>query len=395
MTGSHYLDLAGVVYKYFRLRRRKGLLGPGYIIRNLRFTAGRLFSANRTRTDSPLIATLAVTSRCRLNCRHCSEGYRSGKELSRETIFAALDDLVALGCPIIALTGGEPFLRADFLQLLDRVPPTVAVIIYSSGMGLTPEIAAVLRGRRALAVSFSIDHSDPAEHDRRRGKAGSHAAAMAGIEMLAGGAVEIHVSTLATRDRLESGELKDFIRGLKKKGVAGVQVFQPRPVGKLTASDGMYLRPEEELRFIDLSRELENDPEAPLVLAYPALERPEALGCCGGYARVYVDSAGNVCPCDFAPLSFGSIEAEPFREIWKRMRGFFTTPGNRCLVRDNPALFGTPRTERNVRFSELARPEDLVAPPPGAFTARGERFYRALIPNLFLANTTLIQRKGK
>ena len=377
------------VFNYLRLRRAKGLLGADQLVKNLAFAGARLWGPRRTNGRSPLIATLAVTSRCPCNCLHCSEGYQGGYELPRAALDQTIDDLVNLGCPVIALTGGEPFFRSDFMDLLERVPASTASIIYTSGIGLSPELARRLQKKANLFVCFSLDHSEPDEHDRRRRRKGAHQAVLQGLSLLNKGKAELHVSTLVTRDRLQSGELSEFIRLTRKWGAACVQVFQPRPVGRLFGERAGLLTPNEERELFTIADEMNRDPEAPLVVACPALEQPDMLGCCGGYARVYVDSHGHVCPCDFAPLSFGRITDEPFAQIWSRMRTFFETPGSRCLVRDHPEVFARAREGRNLIFSELSDPETLQSPPPGVYQRFNEKFYRALIPNLLLATSAL------
>ncbi len=380
-----WLEVLRILYLYIRLRQRKGLMGPDFAVRGFRFAAARLLGPHRAHGRSPLIATVAVTSRCPLECHHCSEGYQDGYELPADVILRTLDELVTLGCPVIALTGGEPFSRPELVDFLDRIPSSVTALIFTSGIGLTESLSAALVRRRNLLVCFSLDHSDPQEHDRLRGREGSHAAVMRGIERLGNGRPEVHVSTLVMRGRLSGGELPGFIRSLKRHGVSCVQLFQPRPVGRLARRFDLCLGPEEEARLFQIALDLNRDPDAPLVVAYPAVEHPEMLGCCGGYARVHVDSHGHVCTCDFAPLSFGLVTEEPFTAIWERMRTFFETPGNRCLVRDNPEIFGIERQARNVLFSNLSEPQRLRSPAAGVFERSGEGVYRLLASSLTLA----------
>ena len=168
-----------------------------------------------------------------------------------------------------------------------------------------------------------------------------------------------------------------------------IQFFQPRPVGMLNESQDILLTPEDEDEVFELAREMNLAPDAPLIVAYPVMEHGSMMGCCAGYARVYIDSHGHVCPCDFAPLNFGKITEKSFTEIWKQMRGFFQTPGNRCLIRDNPEVFAEKRADRNIAFDSLPDPKKLNAPPPGVFADLGEKGYRTLMGNFLLAGVTV------
>jgi MoaA/NifB/PqqE/SkfB family radical SAM enzyme len=381
------MDWLRLLAAYANLRRRKGLLGPGVFLRGAGFAFRRLFSGQNGR--APLIATVSVTSRCPLDCYHCSEGYQDDQELPTDVLRGVLGEISDLGCPVIALTGGEPLLRRDLGRLMDAVPGSVTLLIYTSGKGLTETLASDWKRRANLLVCFSLDHKDQGEHDRRRGTAGSHEAVLRGIERLRGGRAEIHVSSLVTRDRLADGGMVEFARWLKPMGVKCLQLFGPRPVGRLHAKREALLRPDEEWELGRLVRELNAESHAPLVVPYPVLEGPGLLGCCGGYARVHVDSRGHVCPCDFAPLSFGEVTQRTFSDIWSEMRAFFSRPGSKCLVRDFPEIFDSERQERNVAFSSLENPACLRSPLPGFFCRYGELAYRTLVSSLTLSSAAV------
>lgn len=73
--------------------------------------------------DRPFIVIWEVTRACALACAHCRAGAitrRDPRELSTDEGFALLDDLAALGAPrpIVVLTGGDPFERADLAELV-------------------------------------------------------------------------------------------------------------------------------------------------------------------------------------------------------------------------------------------------------------------------------------
>ncbi len=61
----------------------------------------------------------APTGRCNLSCAHCSVR-RGPEELSIDDAVAFLDSCVAGGIERVGFSGGEPFLRQDFLQAVSR-----------------------------------------------------------------------------------------------------------------------------------------------------------------------------------------------------------------------------------------------------------------------------------
>ena len=373
-------------YRYLSQRKSKGLLGPRFLARSFRFNLARAFSDNKMNELSPLVVTMAITSRCPHNCFHCSEGYKKGYELPLPVVLDTVDGVAKSGCPAIAFTGGEPLLRKDLPEILDRVPMSMMKVIYTSGFGLDDMLAEKLRRTSNLLVCVSIDHSDSSVHDERRGKEGSFDTAIKALDKLADSAVELHVSTLTSRDRLEGDDLLNFARMLRKKGVACLQMFQPRPVGRLDDSYEDYLSPEDEEKAISIARQIGEATDMPLVLSYPALEHGRAFGCCGGYARAYVDSHGNLCPCDFMPLSFGNLNEERFEKLWQKMRGFYEKPGSRCQVKNNRDVLSSDSSSRNVDFHAVTEKSGFRSEVPSIFSNLGEGAYRLLLANLMIAS---------
>ena len=58
--------------------------------------------------------------RCNLTCRHCyatSTDKDFPGELSTDEVYKVMDDLRAYGVPVLILSGGEPLLRPDIMDL--------------------------------------------------------------------------------------------------------------------------------------------------------------------------------------------------------------------------------------------------------------------------------------
>ena len=66
----------------------------------------------------PLSVQLDVTYRCNERCVHCYLDHDDHGELSREEIVAILDQLADAGTLFLTFSGGEVFLRRDFLALV-------------------------------------------------------------------------------------------------------------------------------------------------------------------------------------------------------------------------------------------------------------------------------------
>ena len=60
-----------------------------------------------------------LTLRCNMNCAHCGSkaGHARGEELDHEEALNLCRQLGEMGCEILTLLGGEPFLREDWDDL--------------------------------------------------------------------------------------------------------------------------------------------------------------------------------------------------------------------------------------------------------------------------------------
>ena len=123
----------------------------------------------------PREANLLITHKCNLSCRHCSV-YSHGKlpgELSPAEWGMILDKLADAKLFTLTLTGGEPFMREDFPEILHEVlKRPFRVNINTNATLITDEIAELLADSmpRLDSVMVSLDGDSPATHDAIRGE---------------------------------------------------------------------------------------------------------------------------------------------------------------------------------------------------------------------------------
>ena len=70
------------------------------------------FVAASGRLRAPLYVAWQITNECNFACMHCIEESGPGKrfrdELDETQVFAALEQMMALGVPYLSFSGGEP-----------------------------------------------------------------------------------------------------------------------------------------------------------------------------------------------------------------------------------------------------------------------------------------------
>ncbi|MBI3458125.1 MAG: radical SAM protein, partial [Candidatus Rokubacteria bacterium] len=151
---------------------------------------------------------LHPTNSCNLSCGHClvSSSPRGEPGLPTAVWLRLIDEVAALGVDRFYLTGGEPFVRRDLAELVQRITGThgIELIILTNATLLAgPRGAALDRfDRPRVKFQVSLDGSTPAINDPIRG-AGSLQAAVAGLRRLARRGFDVTVTTVTTSANLD------------------------------------------------------------------------------------------------------------------------------------------------------------------------------------------------
>lgn len=118
----------------------------------------------------PRIAFLEVTSKCSLKCNHCINYKYDGQDLSLYSIQSILEKLKQSGVELIKFTGGEPFERNDFSQIILKCENLeLNYIIYSNGLNLDFEWLGASTLSNLISIRVSFDGFKET-HDQIRGK---------------------------------------------------------------------------------------------------------------------------------------------------------------------------------------------------------------------------------
>src|SRR4030042_417711 len=127
--------------------------GTAYILRRL---AGRAL---------PLSVCLATTYRCQCHCSHCyaaAKERENADEMSTAETRVLIEELRALGAIHLNITGGEPLIREDILDLVAHAHAKGLIHrISTNAYLLTRERVASLRRAGLHQCGIAIDDADP------------------------------------------------------------------------------------------------------------------------------------------------------------------------------------------------------------------------------------------
>ena len=93
----------------------------------------------------PEIVVWEITFACNMRCIHCgtAAGKRRPDELTTMEALKLIDDLTALGCKHVTLSGGEPLLRDDWRELAAHLKKNGLIVnLITNGYAVTPQVVA-------------------------------------------------------------------------------------------------------------------------------------------------------------------------------------------------------------------------------------------------------------
>jgi AdoMet-dependent heme synthase len=287
-----------------------------------------------------------VTRSCNLNCIHCRAASGRGPytgELGTTKCIEILDEISAVGSPIVILTGGEPLLREDIFDLARYgTAAGLRMVMATNGSLLTPEIIEEIKSAGIKRVSISIDGADQAQHDRFRMVEGAFEKSINGVRLLKEADVEFQINTTVTRHNIDNiNDILDISVGL---GAAAHHLFLLVPTGRareMTDQEIGATEYEQLLHwFYDMRDKVPLHLKATCAPHYYRILRQEARllgekvtfeshgldamtrGCLGGTSFCFISHDGIVQPCGYLELTCGDLRHSTFSSVWQGSETF-------------------------------------------------------------------------
>jgi len=122
----------------------------------------------------PLVIALEISTRCQLHCRHCYNSNRHSLEkegkrymnLPLSAVESLAKNLHELGTPFVIITGGEPLLHPQFLDICQILTSSgIALKVFTNGYNLTPQIADALVKMKIFLTGFTLFGSTAKDHE--------------------------------------------------------------------------------------------------------------------------------------------------------------------------------------------------------------------------------------
>jgi MoaA/NifB/PqqE/SkfB family radical SAM enzyme len=267
--------------------------------------------------------SIAVTGRCPCDCVFCcAKGITATPELILDEIKSIIDQGVQLGTHLFTFDGGEPLLRKDIFEIVSYAHSTGShTVMFTNGLYLTKEAAKRLKQSGLDSLQVSIDSPYEKEHDQIRGVPGIFAKATQGAKDAVEEGLIVSLYYVARKENSDRKTLNDLLSLARSRGAHEVTLYDILAIGKWLDHENDTLTDEDRTRTIQFHKEVnQNGKTGPKVMAFSYFESPEMFGCMAGRRWIHITPTGDVLPCSYTPLTFGSVRREPLKNIWKKVR---------------------------------------------------------------------------
>src|SRR5262245_12487747 len=294
----------------------------------------------------PYVISWNLTYRCNLACEHCyldaggtplvaTENFADRSELGTEECFRVIDEIAAFAPECVTiLTGGEPLLRRDILEIVRRASDRgLWVVVGTNGVRISENVARRLKEAGARGLSLSLDALDADRHDLFRRVRGAWQNTVEGAEILHRAALPFIVQTTAGAHNIdELDAIADFAYERLAAKVWNLYFLVPTGRGQFVSdmTPAQYDEVLDALHRIQgryQGRMLVNAKCAPHYIK-TVLESPDpenhpvrtysggAGGCPAGTHYLGIRPNGDVTPCPYLPVFAGSIRRTSLTELW-------------------------------------------------------------------------------
>ena len=352
----------------------------------------------------PYVISWNLTYRCNLACEHCyldaggapqvgTESFADRSELGTDECFTVIDEIAAFAPECVTiLTGGEPLLRRDILEIVRRAAERgLWVVVGTNGVSITENLARRLAAAGARGLSLSLDALDPDRHDHFRKVRGAWRNTVQGADILNRTGLPFIVQTTAGAHNL--GELEaiaDFAHDRLAARVWNLYFLVPTGRGQFVSdiTPAQYDEVLASLYRIQRKydrRMLVNAKCAPhfikTVLENAAAQTgPSQIrtyaggagGCPAGTHYMGIRPNGDVTPCPYLPVFAGTLRKSSLADLWTSSELFADTRrrtalGGRCGACEMNGHCGGCRARAYGMTGDLMAEDPLCSHTPGKF----------------------------
>ena len=252
----------------------------------------------------PAVVAISPTMRCNYNCTGCYSRDRiSDNELSTRELDNLLSEAEELGILSIVVTGGEPFLRDDTIELMEKHKKLLFIPI-TNGSKINSKLAERIYRSGNIIQLVSIEGVKI--HTDTRRKEGAHRIAVRAMKLLRDAGVCFGFAATTTAENSQFLGTEAFIDYMIETGCTLGYFTEYVPCGPHPNKDWVL---SEKQRAYFREKVLNFRKTKPIVLIqFPQDEYGEENRCtAAGIQSLHINSEGGIEPCPFINISIENI----------------------------------------------------------------------------------------
>ncbi len=290
----------------------------------------------------PLSGNFELTARCNLDCKMCYIHKRENdaavkkEELTAQQWISLASDAQKKGMLLLLLTGGEPFLRADFREIYTECKKLGLLIsINSNGTLITDEMVDFLRKDPPLRINITLYGASSKTYEELCGDPTAYDRAYSAVKKLKAAGIRVKLNYSVTPQNMK--DIQAVYAFAKEEGLliqTASYMFPPVracengecSIARLTPEQSGKARWEYDMFRYDkkaLQRRLQliiegkdlNDPDN------ECQELPtERIRCRAGATTFWLTYNGQMRPCGMMQIPTVNLLEKGFDAAWKQIR---------------------------------------------------------------------------
>ncbi|HVP56556.1 MAG TPA: radical SAM protein [bacterium] len=276
----------------------------------------------------PFFGFIEVTRKCPTLCRICAidTGRGSDDVLSLAELRDVVDQMKDIGIKYVALTGGDPLMRPDLVEILASInAKDLGAGFSTSLLNLREDVASAI-GQAGVQVQVSLDGSTAAINDYNRGQ-GSFDKAIKGIALLNKHKVDFRIACCIMKHNID--DIPAMVKLGEQVGAKEVAFRKIKLLGRaLELRREVYPTPAEMARAYSLlyRQTYGRDPGATRINSkYTEVlfggrgSQFDRLPCGAGRNIIHITYRGDIVPCSlFTEDKFvqGNVRRDRIADVW-------------------------------------------------------------------------------
>ena len=235
-----------------------------------------------------------ITHQCNYNCSYCIFSCNNSKingELTTEECFNVIDELVSHNFKHLKITGGEPFIRKDILEILKYASSRLITDISTNASLITPDKVELLNQLKLKMIHVSLD-GNKMSHESVRGN-NTYERTIRGLNSLRKSINKVRIGAVIHSNN--EYELENLVEDSINLEADEIIFSIMEPVSGQDKSLVKTISNERLIEYIEILKEKYNQS---IIVNYNFGKQPNYVHRCpAGDKFIYINNFGQVSPC--------------------------------------------------------------------------------------------------